>query len=81
MVKENRDDKKELNGYERAIKYMGVFGGTQSFAIILGIIFPLSKHKKGGSLKPHTYYHKCYVLSNHNYFEGNSNLSSLEFGS
>ena len=38
MVKENRDDKKELNGYERAIKYMGVFGGTQSFAIILGII-------------------------------------------
>ena len=38
MVKEEKNDKKELNGYERAIKYMGVFGGTQSFAILLGIV-------------------------------------------
>ncbi|MBQ5663311.1 MAG: oligosaccharide flippase family protein [Bacteroidaceae bacterium] len=38
MVNEEKHDKKEQNGYERAIKYMGVFGGTQSFAILLGII-------------------------------------------
>lgn len=38
MVKEKKHDKKELNGYERAIKYMGVFGGAQSFAVLLGII-------------------------------------------
>ena len=38
MVKEEKHDKKELNGYERAIKYMGVFGGTQSFSILLGIV-------------------------------------------
>ena len=38
MEKEEKHDKKELNGYERAIKYMGVFGGTQSFSILLGIV-------------------------------------------
>ena len=38
MVEEEKNDKKESNGYERAIKYMGVFGGTQSFAILLGIV-------------------------------------------
>ncbi len=38
MVKEEKHNKKELNGYERAIKYMGVFGGTQSFAILLGLV-------------------------------------------
>ena len=38
MVNEEKHDRKEQNGYERAIKYMGVFGGTQSFAILLGII-------------------------------------------
>ena len=38
MVKEEKHDKKEIDGYERAVKYMGVFGGTQSFAILLGIV-------------------------------------------
>ncbi len=38
MINEDKNDKKESNGYERAIKYMGVFGGTQSFAILLGIV-------------------------------------------
>ena len=38
MVKEEKHDEKELNGYERAVKYMGVFGGTQSIAILLGIV-------------------------------------------
>ena len=38
MANEEKHDKKELNGYERALKYMGVFGGTQSFAILLGVV-------------------------------------------
>lgn len=38
MVKEKKDERKEQNGYERAIKYMGIFGGTQSFSILMGII-------------------------------------------
>ena len=37
MVKEGKDCEKQ-NGYERAIKYMGVFGGTQSVSILLGIV-------------------------------------------
>ena len=37
MVKEGKGTEKQ-NGYERAIKYMGVFGGTQSFSILLGIV-------------------------------------------
>lgn len=38
MEKEEKHDKKELNGYERTIKYMGVLGGTQSLSILLGIV-------------------------------------------
>lgn len=38
MVKEEKNDEKQQNGYERAIKYMGVFGGTQSFSILLGMV-------------------------------------------
>ncbi len=37
MIKEEKKNKKQ-GGYERAIKYMGIFGGTQSFSILLGII-------------------------------------------
>ena len=37
MVKEGKNSDKQ-GGYERAIKYMGIFGGTQSFSILLGII-------------------------------------------
>ena len=37
MVKEGKNSEKQ-GGYERAIKYMGIFGGTQSFSILLGII-------------------------------------------
>ncbi len=37
MIKEDKNNKKQ-GGYERAIKYMGIFGGTQSFSILLGII-------------------------------------------
>ena len=38
MIKEEKNDEKQQNGYERAIKYMGVFGGTQSVSILLGIV-------------------------------------------
>ncbi len=37
MINEEKNEKKELNGYERAVKYIGVFGGTQGFSILLGI--------------------------------------------